>query len=171
MSFVSYVGAENEKGEVLPHNGARLKRYESSIKSTTNNNHRDTMKPSIHQVHHRRRLDDYYSFSDDTLKQHPWYSHSMLIVLAGLVLIVIGYAMYQIYFTAKDCEKNLEPICNGAYGSPDEDDGIDPDKQEPKAAWKVNPEMEMAGVLEQTRRRIDEYVNMPDPLHTKGVSA
>jgi hypothetical protein len=53
------------------------------------------------QLH--RRLDDYYSYDNEAPRQHPWYSHIMLLILALLLIVSIGYGLYQVYYSAKTC--------------------------------------------------------------------
>jgi hypothetical protein len=48
-------------------------------------------------LHHRRLEDPYYDFADE-VKQHPWYSHTMIIILVALLALTLGYGVYQVHY-------------------------------------------------------------------------
>jgi hypothetical protein len=81
-----------------------------------------TFDPS-HPYHRPRRLDDYYSYSDETWKQHPHYTITMLIVLGLLLAFIIGYAVYQL--RTMDCSDEdgnlIKEVCS--FGAADENIG------------------------------------------------
>lgn len=98
----------------------------------------------------QRRLDDYYSFADDTIKQHPWYSGTMLILLVALLLIIAGYAAHQLLYAARKCHEEGE-CCHGIIGKGD-------DKQ---------IEMKSSPLITEGAA----YVNMVDGTTSQGVAA
>jgi len=93
----------------------------------------------------------------------------MLIVLALLLAVIIGYGLYQVYFQAKDCEKSsiAEPI---VCGKNDDDDAIASCTDD--AAPKKSIEMNFSTNNNQLE---NDYVHMNTVSsaapYTNGVSA
>jgi len=116
-----------------------------------------------------RRLEDYYAF-EDTIKQHPWYSHTMLIVLAALVLISIGYGLYQIYFrTKEDCNA----VCNKTKIIESTTEGAKSPRQIEMTDGPSSSGQSSSSAAAAQQQRQGGYVNMSDdpPMVTKGVAA
>jgi len=113
-------------------------------------------------------FDPYYAY-DDGIKQHPWYSHTMLIVLAVLLLIVFGYAAFQLYFRSKECKDDCDrasAVCS-----------VQDEHEEVPGDYDITtPQVQMTGMDTSSRRHANNnhYVNMTDdgkvPV-TRGVPA
>jgi hypothetical protein len=118
-----------------------------------------------------RRLDDFYDFDDDRVKQHPWYTHTLLIILSLLVLFIMAYGAYQAYTSrqcasliavAKDSTQDLVDTCTDTDGVDVETAFASP-KKSGSPPW-TSTNLEMAAPRPQNH---NDYVNMP---YEEGVS-
>lgn len=103
----------------------------------------------------RRRLDDYYSYTDEKFRQHPHYTISMLVVLGLLVTFIIGYALYE----CKNCvtgecdAKEIQPF----EASNNNQETTNTSRQQQAASSST---MELAEMSANDGRTV--YVNMMD---------
>ena len=108
-----------------------------------------------HPFHRPRRLDDYYSYTDDAWRQHPHYTITMLVVLGMLVAFIVGYALYQLGHMNQD-DNLIKEVCSM---------GADDDLQRRQPLSKTD-KIEMTTSYTQQKQRLDsdDYVTMPDVM-------
>lgn len=109
------------------------------------------MTPSLRH----RRLEDYYAYVDD-VKQHPWYTHIMIIILIALVVFSVGFGFYyQVIVSRKPITFRSVTKCTTDEVMNEDDSememGIPRNPRQPASSWKNPP----SGPHE-------DYVNFPD---------
>lgn len=117
----------------------------------------------IQQQGTRRRLDDFFSFTDDKVKQHPWYTQAMIAVLCTLLLIVAVYGLQQLYNSATDCTQSQQE--KPFMADEESDAGEDVSRRAALKILKQNIEMTVP------QKHDESYVHLDSPKELRGVSA